>query len=89
MPNWLYLLVNICYLIALALWIGGGVALGAIVAPALFRRLARPEAGEIFGPMLGRFARVRLVAIAVAILAATGKHLLWETHVVSIWMVIR
>jgi hypothetical protein len=89
MPNWFYLLVNICYLLALSLWVGGAVALGAFVAPILFRNLPRSEAGALFGPMLRRFARVRLIAILVAIVAAGVKHFVWETHVVSVWMLLR
>lgn len=89
MPNWFYLIVNFCYLFALAVWIGGGLGLGGIVAPALFRTLPRAEAGALFGRMLGRFARFRLAAVAVAILMATVKHLLWETHASTVWMVIR
>ena len=44
MPNWLYLLTNFVYHLGLAIWIGGSIALGALVAPALFRMLPRPQA---------------------------------------------
>ncbi len=89
MPNWLYLIVNVLYHLGLALWIGGAVALGALAAPVLFAKLPRQEAGSIFGPILRRFSRVRLWAVIVVILAAAAKHLVWETHAVSIWIVIR
>lgn len=89
MPNWLYLLVSIAYHLGLALWIGGAVVLGALVAPALFRALPRQEAGGIFGPILRRFARLRLGAITVVILAAAVKHFRWETHASTVWILIR
>jgi uncharacterized membrane protein len=54
MPNWSYLTINFLYQLGLALWIGGSVALGALVAPALFKALPRAEAGAIFGPTLRR-----------------------------------
>ena len=47
MPNWLYIVTHTFYLLGLTIWIGGGVILGALVAPALFRSLPRPQAGGI------------------------------------------
>ncbi len=35
MPNWLHLFTNLVYHLGLALWIGGTIVLGALVAPAL------------------------------------------------------
>jgi uncharacterized membrane protein len=89
MPNWLYLAVNVAYHLGLALWIGGAVVLGALVAPALFRALPRPEAGGLFGPILRRFARLRLAAIVLVIAAAATKHVVWETHASTLWMLLR
>jgi uncharacterized membrane protein len=89
MPNLLYMFVSFVYHLALALWIGGAVALGALTAPELFRQLPRSEAGGIFGPILRRFSRVRLVAIVFAIAAAFAKYLLWETHARSAWIAAR
>jgi hypothetical protein len=89
MPNILYILVSFAYHLALALWIGGAIALGALTAPELFRRLPRAQAGEIFGPILRRFARVRLGAILVAIAAAAIRNIVWESHSASGWIVLR
>src|SRR5712692_1800457 len=69
-PNWFYLFFNALYHLGLALWIGGAVALGGLVAPVLFAALPRPQAGAIFGPTLRRFARVRVVAL---VLIVTGS----------------
>jgi len=88
-PNWLHLVTNLFYHLGLAVWIGGALALGALTAPALFRELPRPQAGGIFGAILRRFARVRLAALVVTILAAAVKFLVWETHARSVWIGIR
>ncbi|HUO84491.1 MAG TPA: DUF4149 domain-containing protein [Thermoanaerobaculia bacterium] len=93
MPNWGYLFVSFLYHLGLAVWIGGIVVLGALVAPRLFSTLERPQAGEIFGSVLRRFARLRLVAIMTVIAAAGVKSLVWELSPASgggtIWILIR
>lgn len=89
MPNLTYMFVTFAYHLALAVWIGGAIALGALTAPELFRQLPRGQAGGIFGPILRRFARLRLAAIVVALAAALTKHFAWETHAASVWMAAR
>lgn len=81
--------VSFVYHLALALWIGGALALGALTAPELFRQLPRSQAGGIFGPILRRFSRIRLIAILCAIVAAVVKHVLWETHSANGWIIAR
>lgn len=88
MPNWLHLFTNLIYHLGLAIWIGGTIALGALAAPQLFRSLPRLQAGAVFGPMLRRFARVRLGALVATIAAAAVKHALWE-QTSTIWMAAR
>ena len=88
MPNWLHLLTNLAYHLGLALWIGGTIVLGALVAPALFRALPRPQAGAIFGPTLRKFARLRLGALIATIAAAGVKHAIWE-RTSSLWISLR
>jgi uncharacterized membrane protein len=88
MPNWLHLFTNLFYHLGLAIWIGGTVVLGALVAPALFRALPRLEAGGIFGPTLRRFARVRIAALLVTIVAAAVKYAIWETNA-TLWIAVR
>lgn len=88
MPNWLHLFTNLIYHLALAIWIGGAVVLGALVAPLLFRSLPRPQAGSIFGPALRRFARLRLGALLAAMAAAGVKHALWE-RTSTLWISLR
>ena len=89
MPNWTYLAINFLYHIGLALWIGGAVVLGALVAPALFRALPRADAGAIFGPTLRRFSRLRVGAVALIVIGAAVKYLVWERHTASVWIAIR
>jgi uncharacterized membrane protein len=88
-PNLVALIVNLVYHLSLAIWIGGGIALGALTAPELFRQLPRPQAGGIFGPILRRFSRLRLAAVFAALAAAAAKHLLWEGHSASGWIAVR
>jgi len=89
MPNWLYLAINFLYQIGLAIWIGGSIVLGALVAPALFKALPRPEAGAIFGPTLRRFSRLRVAAVMLVIVGATSKYLGWERNASSPWIAVR
>ena len=88
MPNWPHLLTNLVYHLGLAIWIGGTIVLGALVAPALVRALPRPQAGGIFGPTLRKFARLRLGALIATIVAAGAKHLLWE-RTATVWIGVR
>lgn len=89
MPNWLYLFFHFLFTAGLAIWIGGAIVLGVFVAPALFRSLPREQAGSIFGPVLRRFARLRLVAAVLIVTGSIAKYVLWETHAASPWIAIR
>ncbi len=65
MPNWTFLALNFFHTMALVLWVGGMVAIGAIVAPVAFRESTdRGLAGRIVGLSLQRFDRVVLGCIA-------------------------
>lgn len=81
MPNWGYLFISLAYNVALSIWIGGGIVLGALVAPTLFRELpSRPAAGAVFGGLLRKFARLRVAGLFIIIVAAGLKFLVWETN---------
>ena len=88
MPNWPHLFTNLFYHLGLAVWIGGAIVLGALVAPALFRSLPRQQAGGIFGPLLRRFARLRVAALLVTLAAAAVKHAVWESGAL-LWIGVR
>ncbi|HVR42746.1 MAG TPA: DUF4149 domain-containing protein [Thermoanaerobaculia bacterium] len=81
MRAWILELSTLLYHLGLSVWIGGFLVLGALVAPALFRRLERPLAGEIFGGILRRFARVRLITLILVMGAAAARFALWELQV--------
>ena len=89
MPNWGYLAINFLYHLGLAVWIGGAIVLGALVAPALFRALPKGDAGNIFGPTLRRFSRLRVVAVGLVVAGAAVKYLIWERHAATAWIAIR
>ena len=70
-------------LLALVIWIGGLVALGAIAAPVAFdvtaaRQLPEPRmfAGALFGEMLRRFTLVSYAAGAVMLLSLVIRRIL-------------
>jgi len=89
MPNWSFLIAHALYQLGLALWIGGALALGALVAPALFGALPRAQAGGIFAPILRRFARLRVIALVMTIVGAAMRYLIAERHATGIWIGIR
>jgi len=71
------------YLIALVIWLGGMVVLGAIIAPATFQVLqasapdiGRTLAGELFGVILSRFQYVAYAAGGVLFVTLAAMALL-------------
>jgi Domain of unknown function (DUF4149) len=61
------------YLTSLGLWVGGMSTLAFIVAPTLFR-LARPEAGMVFGSILRSFGLLQMVLALTALAAVVVLH---------------
>jgi uncharacterized membrane protein len=71
------------YVLALVVWLGGMVMLGALVAPATFQVLqasapdiGRALAGELFGVMLARFHYVAYGAGALLLITLAAMALL-------------
>jgi hypothetical protein len=71
------------YVLALVVWLGGMVTLGAVVAPAVFQvlPLREPEAGRIlagavFGAALGRFHYVAYACGAVILITLVAMAVL-------------
>jgi uncharacterized membrane protein len=73
------------YVLALVVWLGGMVVLGAIVAPTTFEVLqahavdGRALAGEVFGAVLARFQYIAytsggLMLITLAVMALLGPR---------------
>ena len=86
MPNWFYLILQLFYDLGLAIWIGGALVLGAAVAPELFKALPKQQAGAIFGPILGRFLRMRAFALLMIVISAGARFLIWERHAATFWL---
>lgn len=87
-PNIPYLIAGFVHALGMAVWLGGIVALGAIAAPTLFRRLPRHEAGALFGPMLRIFEKVSLGAAVFAVAGAAAKAYLGGQNA-NLFVVIR
>ena len=76
-------LLRFAYVLALAVWLGGMIVLGAVVAPALFSTLGaldpvsgRVLAGEGFGAILQRFHYVAYAAGGVLLVTLSAMALL-------------
>lgn len=77
------LLLRTFYLLGLAVWLGGMVTLGAVVAPVVFGVLqaSLPEggrllAGSVFGTALARFHQVAYLAGGIMLVALAAMSLL-------------
>jgi uncharacterized membrane protein len=71
------------YVLALVVWLGGMIVLGAVVAPTTFQVLQASEpvagralAGEVFGSMLARFHYVAYAAGALLLLTLAAMAVL-------------
>ena len=91
------------YVLALVVWLGGMVLLGAIVAPATFQVLqaSSPEhgralAGELFGAVLSRFHYVAYAAgtvllltlAAMAVLGPRPTHFAVRCAIVAVMLLV-
>ncbi len=77
------LMLRYAYVLALAVWLGGMVVLGAIVAPSVFQVLpayapvaGRALAGAVFGTVLQRFHYVAYASGGVLLVTLVGMALL-------------
>ena len=87
-PNLPYLIASFVHLLGLTVWLGGIVALGAIAAPVLFRRMPRKEAGALFGVMLSIFEKVSLGAAVATVLGAFAKGIIGHQNP-NVWVISR
>jgi uncharacterized membrane protein len=66
--------IQFLYHLALAILVGGGVVLGAAVAPAVFKTAgSRGEAGTIFGAALARWDGLAMLATIVLVITSALK----------------
>lgn len=64
--------------VLLLLWTGMALGFALLTAPVLFRALARPQAGQLAGWILGRLDLAAWIAFAGAFLLAAGSRWLGE-----------
>ena len=81
--NALMLALRYVYVLALVVWLGGMIVLGALVAPATFRVLqsiepvtGRALAGEVFGVIIARFHYVAYAAGGLLLVTLAAMALL-------------
>jgi len=79
----MFVALRYVYVLALVVWLGGMVVLGAIVAPATFQVLqasapdnGRALAGDLFGQMLARFHYVAYASGGLLLLSLVAMALL-------------
>ena len=79
------------YHLALAILVGGALALGAAAAPAIFASVrSRGEAGAIFGSVLGRFDGLAVLSVVLIVVASVLKATAFEvTGVPETRLVVR
>jgi uncharacterized membrane protein len=66
--------VQFLYHLALAILVGGGLVLGSVVAPAVFRTASsRSEAGGLFGAALARWDGLAILAVIVVVITSALK----------------
>lgn len=63
-------------ILAMGLWLGGMVALGAFSAPTIFGMLDRESAGQVMGTIFARFDRMVLVLVGVFAVAEAVRAFL-------------
>jgi hypothetical protein len=96
-------MLRYAYVLALAVWLGGMVALGAVVAPSVFQTLpalepetGRALAGAAFGSALARFHYVAYAAggvmlvtlVAMALLGPRPKSFAIRAGIVTVMLLI-
>ena len=87
MPNWTFLGLHFLHTFALAIWVGGGLIIGAIVAPTVFGSTAtREQAGTITARVLQRFDT--LVVICIPVLLITSLLMILWYGRLSAWYAI-
>ena len=79
------------YHLALAILVGGALALGAAAAPAIFASVrSRGEAGAIFGSVLGRFDGLAVLSVVLIVVTSVLKATAFEvTGVPETRLVVR
>lgn len=78
-PNFYFMGIQFMHLFALAIWVGGIVIIGAIVAPTIFKKIEpRSQAGELMGQILSKFDKVTLGCSGALVGTGMIKFFTWE-----------
>ena len=78
-------LVNLCYLVPLALWTGAAIGLTFLTTPVIFAALDRDTASRLVGQLFPGYFQLGIVAVALSLVAAVvgaravpgRKRVLW------------
>lgn len=70
-------IASFCYLLALALWVGGGALYTFVLTPVIFAAYPRDTAGEIVGTMMPHYFHFQFAAAAVAALGIIVLRRTW------------
>ena len=73
-------ILQFLYHFALAFIVGGGIALGGVVAPALFRGRPRGEAGTLFGEILAGWDALAIVCVVLVVVTSALKAGAFEVN---------
>ena len=97
------LMLRYVYVLALTVWLGGMIVLGAVVAPGTFGVLpdmepgsGRALAGAVFGAVLARFhyvaygagAVLLIVLLTLAVLGPRPRHFALRTALVAVMLAV-
>ena len=83
-------LLGFVYHLALAVIVGGAIALGTAVAPAVFRAArTRSEGGRLFGAILARYDQLAIYALVLLVLASVLRFFAFEDTAVDARLVAR
>ena len=77
-----------CYLLALAIWVGGGVLYTFVLTPAIFAAYPRNTAGEIVGTMMPHYFHVLFAVAAVATLVMLALWRSWPGQLRTLSLVL-
>ena len=67
--------LSILALVSIALWVGGMIALGAIVAPVIFNMVPSPTSADAMTVVFRRFDKVALACIVTVLLTEAAQAL--------------
>ncbi len=80
---------RVVYALALALWMGGLIVLGAIVAPTVFRVVPAPTSADAMTVVFRRFDVIAITCAVLALLSEAALVKLGTRALASRWVIVR